>query len=103
MIFYSTGNRPSRADHKARLNNLLYRFYFHQVLHSTDHTQYLRSGFYLFGSMHLLQTERLQGQFLTLRPVDTALDLCDLDLCHDNLFAPPLPTGTISSANTSTM
>jgi len=54
----------------------------YQVLHLTDHTQYLRSGFHFLGSVKLVETQRFQGQFLTLRPVDAALDLCYLDLCH---------------------
>ena len=56
------------------------------MLHLTDHTQYLRSSFHLFGGMHLLETKGLQGQFLTLGPVDATLDLCDSDLCHDWYF-----------------
>ena len=77
-----------RPDGRPDLLDLLDLY---QVLHFTDHTQYLRSSFDLLGGMHLLKTKSLQGQLLTLGPVDAALDLRDFDLCHNNLFEPPSP------------
>jgi hypothetical protein len=61
---------------------LLYFLYFHQVFHRADHTQDLRSRFHLFGGIHLFQAQCQQRQLLTLRSVDAALNLRDLDLCH---------------------
>jgi len=71
--------RPEIGLAGQRLLNFLNLY---QVLHLTDHTQYLRSGFHFLGSVQLVETQRFQGQFLTLRPVNAALDLCYLDLCH---------------------
>jgi hypothetical protein len=66
----------------APFNGLFYFFHFYQVFHFTDHTQYLRSSFHLFGGMHLIETKSFQGKFLTLGPVDAALYLRDFNLCH---------------------
>ena len=55
----------------------------HQVANFVNHTQDLGSSFYFFGSIQLFQTQGDQGLFLTLGSVDTAFNLCDLNLFHD--------------------
>src|SRR5688572_6592937 len=67
FCFYFLLNAPKAFG--ARLICLCF-FYFHQVIHFTNHTKYLRSSFYFFSCIHLIQTKCFQCFFLTLWSVD---------------------------------
>ena len=60
--------------------------FFHpdQVFNFFHHSKNLRSSFYFSGSIHLIQSKCFQGEFLTLRPVDTTFYQRNLYLFHYN-------------------
>lgn len=52
------------------MNDLLNVLHFYQVRYFSYHTQDLGGCFHFFGGMCFIQTECLQGQFLTLGTID---------------------------------